>query len=131
MKSSLMFAVMLGITCGLPIGAGAAPITYGCLLGYRARNLHNRFAILSPKKIAVSRRSFLAALIASILPGLAIAGPFVYTNIADSSGQFASFGVPAINNAGNAAFKAGLDAGPVGFFVGGGGPITPIITFTE
>jgi hypothetical protein len=79
----------------------------------------------------MSVRKSLAALIVLFIPAGAGAVPFTFTNTADSSGSFAYFSLPAINNVGDVAFSAGLDAGSVGFFVVRGGLVIPIITFSE
>jgi hypothetical protein len=53
------------------------------------------------------------------------AGPYTFTNIADSDGDFGfTFGAPSINSAGTAAFITNLDNGDIGVFSGNGGATT-------
>jgi hypothetical protein len=64
------------------------------------------------------------------------ASAYTFTRIADTSGSFSSFGsagstnyggaAPAINDKGNVAFGARLDAGVAGIFTSSGGAITTI-----
>ncbi|MBD2743737.1 PEP-CTERM sorting domain-containing protein [Coleofasciculus sp. FACHB-1120] len=64
--------------------------------------------------------SFLAA-------GEAQSASFTFTKIADTSDRFSSFlSSPALNNAGTAAFLAGLNTGGIGIFTGNGSTITTI-----
>ncbi|MBD1836832.1 PEP-CTERM sorting domain-containing protein [Coleofasciculus sp. FACHB-64] len=64
--------------------------------------------------------SFLAA-------GEVQAASFTFTKIADTSDRFSSFlSSPALNNAGTAAFLAGLDTGSIGIFTANGSTITTI-----
>lgn len=57
---------------------------------------------------------------------------YVFTRIADTSGEFSSFsdsgghGAPAVNEHGVVAFFANLDSGGSGIFTGSGGPTTTI-----
>ena len=55
-----------------------------------------------------------------------LAGPFVFTRIADTSGPYRSFFTPSLNNAGQVAFRARLGGSDQGIFVGNGGPVTTI-----
>ncbi|MEP0758833.1 choice-of-anchor tandem repeat NxxGxxAF-containing protein [Coleofasciculus sp. FACHB-T130] len=55
------------------------------------------------------------------------AASFTFTKIADTSDRFSSFlSSPALNNAGTAAFLAGLDTGSIGIFTANGSTITTI-----
>jgi hypothetical protein len=47
-----------------------------------------------------------------------VAKTYTFTNVADSTGAYSDFGIPAINGAGTVAFRAGLDAGGEGIFTG-------------
>ena len=55
-----------------------------------------------------------------------LAGPYVFTRIADTSGPYQSFFTPSLNDAGQVAFRARLGGGQQGIFVGNGGLVTTI-----
>lgn len=63
-----------------------------------------------------------------ILPLSANAGTYSFTEIADTSRFTQGFGAfgPAINNAGEVAFKGHWDGGGQGIFTGSGGPLTVV-----
>jgi hypothetical protein len=67
---------------------------------------------------------------ASFAPGTAAgATNYTFIKIADSAGQFSTFAASAsINDSGQVAFFATLDAGGGGIYVGKNGSITPIAT---
>jgi hypothetical protein len=74
-------------------------------------------------------RSLSVAALAAILPNPANAeSGYSFTRIADDHAIAAEIGVApaALNDAGQVAFMAGLAPGPVGVFVGSGGPITTV-----
>jgi len=58
----------------------------------------------------------------------AAAANFTFTNIADPSGSLRGFGItaPAINASGTVAFRASLDGGGEGIFIGDGSELTTI-----
>ncbi|MBN8279381.1 MAG: hypothetical protein J0M16_02105 [Gammaproteobacteria bacterium] len=76
--------------------------------------------------------------LAALIPGAALLSPaalaqvdWAYTSIADSSAEFASFSVPAINEAGKIAFVATFDDSAEGqalYRYDGPGVLTPIAT---
>ena len=65
-----------------------------------------------------------AALLLSI--GNAVATPYKFTNLYDSSGPFNGFGAPSLNNSGTVAFSASRDKGEQGILTGSGGLTTTI-----
>lgn len=65
-----------------------------------------------------------AVLVLSI--GNAVAAPYKFTNLYDSSGPFNGFGAPSLNNSGTVAFSASRDKGEQGILTGSGGPTTTI-----
>ena len=74
-------------------------------------------------------RSLSVAALATIVPNPAHAGTgYAFTRIADDTAIAAEIGVApaALNDAGQVAFMAGLEPGPVGVFVGSGGPLTTV-----
>jgi hypothetical protein len=64
----------------------------------------------------------------TLITAVASGQNYTFTNIVDSSGQFSSFGPPAINAGGTAAFYADLDAGQSeGIYASSGGSVTTIV----
>src|SRR5439155_105611 len=53
------------------------------------------------------------------------------TLIADTSGPLSDFGLLSINDAGLVAFRAALDAGGQGVYVGNGGPLSTIVSASD
>jgi thrombospondin type 3 repeat protein len=78
--------------------------------------------------------SFIAIAVSTLLAPPAQGVDYLFTRIADTSGQFSSFpnsaghGAPAVNAHGVVAFFADLDSGSSGIFTGSGGAITTIAT---
>ena len=69
----------------------------------------------------------LAAVAASLFAvPTSVAGPYLFTRIADTSGPYRSFFTPSLNDAGQVAFRARLGGGQQGIFAGSGGPVTTI-----
>lgn len=84
------------------------------------------------------RNSAVVLLAVLILPvGNAVAAPYKFTNLYDSSGPFENFGGfsslggPSLNNSGTVAFGARLDTGEEGIFTGSGGSTTTTIADTR
>jgi len=59
--------------------------------------------------------------------GNAMAAPYTFTNIVDSTGPLNHPGLPFLNNSGTVAFGAEMDTGGSGIFTGNGGRTTTII----
>src|SRR5688572_11645782 len=62
--------------------------------------------------------SFVYCFLGTTGVGVALAQPYVFTNVADSSGAYSTFDAPAINNSGAVAFHANRDAAGSGIFTG-------------
>ncbi|MBD2540516.1 choice-of-anchor tandem repeat NxxGxxAF-containing protein [Coleofasciculus sp. FACHB-SPT36] len=79
-------------------------------------------------KLHLSIPTALMGLCLSFLAAIEVqAASFTFTKIADTSDRFSSFlSSPALNNAGTAAFLAGLDTGSIGIFTANGSTITTI-----